>query len=507
MKMLKRSLFVLLSCTLVGNTYSAPPGSGNPPTADFTTSISPGMVAFTDASSDDGTVESWSWDFGDTVGTSTEQNPVYAYTAIDTYSVTLTVTDNSGNAGSVTKAVEITELISPTAEVASVKKDCGSTPDCFTTTNDMTKWLNNIRKPNQFAPLVVDIGPGTFAGIGLICAPVNPEVIGYVSIRGAGRGITQIDSGPGFGMVFDRCDSISVQDLTTRGSLAVLWQKGGSSNWNNVEMVGTRAAWYDSIDGGGATCPQEDIGNHNFFASTFRAENLGFPGLADAFFNACGDNWIRGSEIFLHVNAESPEPGSLNQGVLSKGAGNQVRLYGSNVRVITDADAGVSPSVQYGFSARQGGTIHFHGGEIVVRNENAANNGDVVSVWADGAGSRVHVVEVSYGLLPAGTGTATRVLTTNGGVANAPFQWPSSVLPPTPGDATGTKHLISEQGQDMYVETDCVSGTDSTSGCDSGAVGNEPHLMIYDTSCAIGSSGPWFDTVTNQCRGYVFPTQ
>ncbi len=66
------------------------------PTADFTVSTKDLTADFTDQSSDsDGTVESWSWDFGDGA-TSTAQNPSHTYDADGTYTVTLTVTDDAG---------------------------------------------------------------------------------------------------------------------------------------------------------------------------------------------------------------------------------------------------------------------------------------------------------------------------------------------------------------------------------------------------------------------------
>ncbi|MFQ6052240.1 MAG: PKD domain-containing protein [Candidatus Hydrothermarchaeota archaeon] len=65
-------------------------------------------VYFTDASTDlDGTVVAWFWDFGDGVGTSTEQNPTYTYANAGSYEVTLTVTDDNGATDSVTKTVTV----------------------------------------------------------------------------------------------------------------------------------------------------------------------------------------------------------------------------------------------------------------------------------------------------------------------------------------------------------------------------------------------------------------
>ena len=72
-----------------------------PPQAKFT--FSPALpnpnqvVQFTDQSTDpDGTVTSWSWDFGDGTPPSTTRNPTHKYSAKGKYTVKLTVTDNSG---------------------------------------------------------------------------------------------------------------------------------------------------------------------------------------------------------------------------------------------------------------------------------------------------------------------------------------------------------------------------------------------------------------------------
>ena len=85
-------------------------GSGNiPPSADFSYTTTDLTVDFTDESSDsDGSVDAWSWDFGD-FSTSTEQNPSHTYAASGTYNVSLTVTDNDGATGSTSQEVTVSD--------------------------------------------------------------------------------------------------------------------------------------------------------------------------------------------------------------------------------------------------------------------------------------------------------------------------------------------------------------------------------------------------------------
>lgn len=52
---------------------------------------------------------SYVWDFGDQVGTSTDESPVYIYTASGTYTVKLTATDAAGESAESTKDITITD--------------------------------------------------------------------------------------------------------------------------------------------------------------------------------------------------------------------------------------------------------------------------------------------------------------------------------------------------------------------------------------------------------------
>jgi len=81
--------------------------TNDPPIADFSFTTTDLTANFTDQSTDsDGSVVGWDWDFGDG-GTSTAQNPSHTYGSDGTYSVSLTVTDNDGATGSISKNVSV----------------------------------------------------------------------------------------------------------------------------------------------------------------------------------------------------------------------------------------------------------------------------------------------------------------------------------------------------------------------------------------------------------------
>lgn len=106
------------------------------PVADFDVSdiCFPLDADFTDASSiASGSITGWDWDFGDTFGTSTDQNPTYGYGTDGTYDVTLIVTSDDGCTDDTTIAVTV--FPQPTAdfefEIDGASSADGLTGGCY----------------------------------------------------------------------------------------------------------------------------------------------------------------------------------------------------------------------------------------------------------------------------------------------------------------------------------------------------------------------------------------
>lgn len=94
---------------------TAGPGGGFDPTAAFGSSCTGLACQFTDRSSDaDGTIEAWSWSFGDGAS-SILQNPSHTYLAAGTYVVHLTVTDDDQQTASMSTPVTVSTTPPPSA--------------------------------------------------------------------------------------------------------------------------------------------------------------------------------------------------------------------------------------------------------------------------------------------------------------------------------------------------------------------------------------------------------
>lgn len=101
-----------------GKDSTDPSDDNAAPTADFSSSCTDLTCTFTDLSSDgDGEVMSYAWEFG-SQGTSTQKNPTYTFAGEGDVSITLTVSDDGGAEGTVSKSVTLALPVAggPTAD-------------------------------------------------------------------------------------------------------------------------------------------------------------------------------------------------------------------------------------------------------------------------------------------------------------------------------------------------------------------------------------------------------
>ena len=127
-----------------------------PPTVDFSWSSVGTEVQFESQANDvDGSIISYSWDFGDGSPLSGEVNPVHRYALPGTYSVTLIVTDDDGVPNSISKNVTVGNL-PPVV-------DFDWTPD-QPTTSDLIQFVSNANDPDgTIVQYEWDFGDGSFS--------------------------------------------------------------------------------------------------------------------------------------------------------------------------------------------------------------------------------------------------------------------------------------------------------------------------------------------------------
>jgi PKD repeat protein len=117
------------SSITVGAARQAPVAAFTPPTC-----VSGVGCQFTDLSTDDGSIASRTWDFGDGT-TSTEANPSHSFAASKDYTVNLTVTDNDGGTNSISATVSVGAPANQAPSAAFAPPSCQAGVPCQFTDN------------------------------------------------------------------------------------------------------------------------------------------------------------------------------------------------------------------------------------------------------------------------------------------------------------------------------------------------------------------------------------
>lgn len=317
--------------------------------------------------------------------------------------------------------------------------------NCFTDLSTLNTWIWTTRtsKPSAESPLLVEIGPGTFAGR-FTCSNY-----GYVTLRGSGIKNTTITSRY-LPITSSNCINMSFSHMTLQNTtmLGAAQVSGGSTFWNNVEINGMGEAWSNPSCGTAK-------GTHYWSSSKITAHI--WNGGTTAYKNACDTSWIFGSEITAI--------GSSGAVASIKVLGGDVHVQGSVIRAMSETGAVTSEFIAAQVSGA--GTLDIHGTGIDVISP-AVNN--IVALQATNGG-KMSASGSAFNMSTGTGGTMTRIIANTGGDVNAPYFWQHI---PSPA-------IISVTGADMAVYT---------------PTSENPHLVIYDSTC----TSSWFDSYTSLCK-------
>jgi len=349
----------------------------------------------------------------------------------------------------------------------------GTTLDnCFETVSALTSWMSVTRKPNASTPLDVDMGPGTFGRLPVICDPANGYT-GYISFNGSGprHSVFSFAAGgaPPFGIVEVRnCTNMAFSNLKIEATPVgfaygyIEWYGGGTSHWNNVVAEVTARGWQEF------DCA-ETPGSHYWFSSRIISRPV--SNIGKTYEASCDNSWFFGSELVFNTDkpgsfgGDGGVPGTTYRTLIANN-GTEIHVYGSNIRALSEHGGASGTGTLVAATANSGSQIHIHGTGIdLIVNDNK----DIVALSAT-TGGMIHANESAYVMETPG-GTATRV-SNNGGNIMAPYLWQEGATPPD---------ITSANGSDIAVITDTGDG--------------QPHMTISSTSCASG----WYDTAISQC--------
>lgn len=333
--------------------------------------------------------------------------------------------------------------------------------NCFESMASLVNWMTTVRTPapSAAAPLAVAMGVGSFGPLMLTCDAAS-GFTGHVTFSGAGRDKTEI-RGVGslvtFPLVIKDCTSLGFSNLKVYSPNYgyIDWAGGGTSVWENVDVIGHSRAWVETACG-------SSRGKHYWFSS--RVFSSWF-GINTTYVSSCDESWFYGSEIV--TDAYGPLIGASGSG--------EIHVYGSNLRADDSIGNAGAPVVVA--SATGGGVIHIHGSGI----DAFGGVNQIVQVLVAYSGGKIHANDSAYNLRTGEGGTIKRVDDNGGtGTVLAPYLWETNTEAPF-ADISGVT-FESEHGYDTAVVTNTSDG--------------HPHMVIYDSTCA----SKWFDTVTNACR-------
>ncbi|MBI3547098.1 MAG: hypothetical protein HY081_11010 [Gammaproteobacteria bacterium] len=332
--------------------------------------------------------------------------------------------------------------------------------NCFATPGAAVNWIVTTRMPTATAPLLVEIGPGSYGGFEMEC---DTTWGGHTTFRGAGMDHTILYSA-GFGTItLNSCTNLNFSDLTIKNTVygGIKWNGGGESTWTNIRVQSAGQGWYSDYCG-------QARGSHYWFGS--RITNLalvGFNGRANAYLERCDESWFFGSEIATTVQADAfPATG----GVVNATGQGIIHVYGSVLRALIDGPT-VAPGVVAAMvgGLETGGEIHIHGTGIDITSNIGAN---VVALSASNGGI-IHADVSAYNLNTSGTITRIVKDANPATHVHAPYQWQH--IPNSP--------LASVTGADTTTET----------------VGTDINMLVYNSQCT-GSGGPWYNIALRSCR-------